>query len=123
FPAPDSPSAATVRYADAPPAGEPGSHREDIPIPDLKLLRRIGSGSYGEVWLAQAITGALRAVKIVWREDFEFEKTFRREFEGIQQFEPISRGHRGLVNVLHVGWNEVRGFYYYVMELGDDAIT
>ncbi|WP_113960145.1 bifunctional serine/threonine-protein kinase/formylglycine-generating enzyme family protein [Roseimicrobium gellanilyticum] len=101
---------------------EPLSSRdEDIPIPDLKLIRRIGSGAYGEVWLAQTITGALRAVKVVWREDFEYEKTFHREFEGIQQFEPISRGHPGLVNVLHVGWNENRGFYYYVMELADDA--
>jgi eukaryotic-like serine/threonine-protein kinase len=97
------------------------SRDEDIPIPDFNLIRRIGSGAYGEVWLAQSITGALRAVKIVWREDFEFEKTFHREFEGIRQFEPISRGHRGLVNVLHVGWNEQRGFYYYVMELADDA--
>lgn len=101
---------------------EPLSSRDDdIPIPDLKLIRRIGSGAYGEVWLAQTITGALRAVKVVWREDFEYEKTFHREFEGIQQFEPISRGHPGLVNVLHVGWNETRGFYYYVMELADDA--
>lgn len=99
------------------------SRDDDIPIPDFKLIRRIGSGAYGEVWLAQAITGALRAVKIVWREDFDFEKTFHREFEGIQQFEPISRGHKGLVNVLHVGWNEMAGFYYYVMELGDDAIS
>lgn len=98
------------------------AHRNDIPISDLQLLRRIGSGSYGEVWLARAITGAMRAVKIVWREDFEFEKTFRREFEGIQQFEPISRGHQGLVDVLHAGWNEQRGFYYYVMELGDDEL-
>ncbi len=104
------------------PVQEPLSARdEDIPIPDLKLIRRIGSGAYGEVWLAQTITGALRAVKVVWREDFEYEKTFHREFEGIQQFEPISRGHPGLVNVLHVGWNEERGFYYYVMELADDA--
>ncbi|HSJ03583.1 MAG TPA: bifunctional serine/threonine-protein kinase/formylglycine-generating enzyme family protein, partial [Verrucomicrobium sp.] len=101
---------------------EPVSSRDnDIPIPDFKLIRRIGAGAYGEVWLAVAITGAMRAVKIVWREDFEYEKTFRREFEGIQQFEPISRGHPGLVNVLHVGWNEGRGFYYYVMELADDA--
>lgn len=106
------------------PPEEPISTRDnDIPIPDFKLIRRIGAGAYGEVWLAQAITGALRAVKIVWREDFEYEKTFRREFEGIQQFEPISRGHPGLVNVLHVGWNDARGFYYYVMELADDAQT
>ena len=95
--------------------------RDEMTIPDMRLIRRIGSGSYGEVWLAQTITGALRAVKVVWREDFEHEKTFRREFEGIQQFEPISRGHPGLVNILHVGWNEQRGFYYYVMELADDA--
>lgn len=96
--------------------------RDELEIPDMTLLRRIGSGAYGEVWMAQTITGALRAVKVVWREDFEHEKTFHREFEGIKQFEPISRGHPGLVNVLHVGWNEHKGFYYYVMELGDDAM-
>ncbi|TLD70953.1 PEGA domain-containing protein [Phragmitibacter flavus] len=102
-------------------AADPPSIRDDIPIADLKLIRRIGSGAYGEVWLAQTITGAMRAVKVVWREDFEFEKTFQREFEGIKQFEPISRGHRGLVNILHVGWNEKAGFYYCVMELADDV--
>jgi hypothetical protein len=99
----------------------PPSHRDDIVIPDYTLLKRIGSGAYGEVWLAQSVTGALRAVKIVWREDFELTKTFHREFEGIQQFEPISRGHPCLVHILHVGWNEQRGFYYCVMELADDA--
>ena len=98
------------------------SHRDDLVIPDYTLLKRIGSGAYGEVWMAQSVTGALRAVKIVWREDFELTKTFHREFEGIQQFEPISRGHPCLVHILHVGWNEHRGFYYYVMELADDAV-
>lgn len=100
---------------------EPNTHRDDILIPDYTLLKRIGSGAYGEVWLAQSVTGALRAVKIVWREDFDLTKTFHREFLGIQQFEPISRGHPCLVHILHVGWNEERGFYYCVMELGDDA--
>jgi serine/threonine protein kinase len=101
--------------------GNPSSHRDDIVIPDYTLLKRIGSGAYGEVWLAQSVTGALRAVKIVWREDFEHTRTFHREFLGIQQFEPISRGHPCLVHILHVGWNENRGFYYCVMELGDDV--
>lgn len=98
------------------------SFRDEVQVPDYNLIKRIGSGAYGEVWLAQSITGALRAVKIVWREDFELTKTFHREFEGIQQFEPISRGHPGLVHILHVGWNEAHGFYYYVMELADDAV-
>ncbi len=97
------------------------THRDDVVIPDYTLLKRIGSGAYGEVWLARSVTGALRAVKIVWREDFELTKTFHREFLGIQHFEPVSRGHPCLVHILHVGWNELRGFYYCVMELADDC--
>ena len=93
-------------------------------IPDHKVVRQIGSGAYGEVWLAKALTGAWRAVKIVWREDFEDERTFNREFEGILQYEPIARNHPGLVHILHVGrHDEGSPFYYYVMELGDDART
>ena len=97
------------------------SFRDKVQITDFRLIKRIGSGAYGEVWLAQSVTGAMRAVKIVWREDFELTKTFHREFLGIQQFEPISRGHPGLVHILHVGWNEEHGYYYCVMELADDA--
>ena len=93
-------------------------------IPDHEVVRQIGSGAYGEVWLAKALTGAWRAVKIVWREDFEDERTFNREFEGILQYEPIARNHPGLVHILHVGrHDEGSPFYYYVMELGDDART
>jgi serine/threonine protein kinase len=95
--------------------------RPDPVIPDHEVLRKIGGGAYGEIWLARGVTGAMRAVKVVWREDFEDERTFEREFEGILRFEPISRDHPGLVNVLHVGRSPDRhSFYYYVMELGDD---
>lgn len=61
-----------------------------------------------------------RAVKVVRREDFEFERTFEREFEGIQKYEQVSQDHQGLVDVLHVGRDDDAGFYYYVMELADD---
>jgi serine/threonine protein kinase len=89
-------------------------------IPDHELLRMIGRGSYGEVWLARSVTGALRAVKIVRRSTFEDERPYQREFEGIQQFEPISRAHDSQVDVLHVGRNEQEGYFFYVMELADD---
>ena len=82
-------------------------------IPDHEVVRQIGSGAYGEVWLAKSLTGAWRAVKIVWREDFEDERSFNREFEGILQYEPIARNHPGLVHILHVGSNDKDSPFYY----------
>jgi serine/threonine protein kinase/formylglycine-generating enzyme required for sulfatase activity len=92
----------------------------DIEIPNFELLGRIGGGAYGEVYLGRSVTGMYRAVKVVRRKDFEYERTFEREFEGIQHYEQVSQDHPGLVDVLHVGRNEEKGFYYYVMELADD---
>src|ERR1044071_8819720 len=75
-------------------------------IPDHELLRRIGGGSYGEVWLARSVMGTHRAVKIVYRRSFDHNRPFEREFEGIQKFEPISRSHEGFADLLQVGRND-----------------
>src|SRR6266480_2169713 len=90
-------------------------------IPDHELIRCIGRGSYGEVWLARNIMGTYRAVKIVYRRTFKDAHPFEREFNGIQKFEPVSRTHEGLVDVLQIGRNDQDGYFYYVMELADDG--
>ena len=94
-------------------------------VPDHEILRLIGTGAYGEVWLARSLTSAYRAVKVVWREDYEDEVTYVREFEGILHYEPVARKIPGVVHILHVGQGVVanREYYYYVMELADDAYT
>jgi WD40 repeat protein/serine/threonine protein kinase len=88
-------------------------------ISDYQLLRQIGRGAYGEVWLGRSVTGIYRAIKIVYRDRFEESRPYEREFAGIKRFEPISRSQENLVDVLHVGRHDERGFFYYVMELAD----
>ena len=90
-------------------------------IPDHELLREIGGGSYGVVWLARNIMGNFRAVKIVRREWFKDERPYEREFEGIKRYEPISRKHAGFVQILQIGRNDADGYFYYVMEAADDV--
>lgn len=92
-----------------------------VSIPDHALLRCIGCGSYGTVWLARNSLGIYRAVKVVYRASFSDSRPFEREWAGICKFEPISRSHEGFVDVLHVGIDPERRYFYYVMELGDDA--
>ncbi len=90
------------------------------PIPDHELIRRIAVGSYGSIWLARNVLGSFRAVKIVQRRTFKSPRQYEREFEGVRQFEPISRSHPGFVHILHVGRSDAEGHFYYVMELADD---
>ena len=90
-------------------------------IPDYELLRLIGRGSYGDVWLARGVTGIFRAVKIVWRDRFEDEQPFEREFKGLKEFAAISLSESHQLALLHIGRSADGGFFYYVMELADDA--
>ena len=58
---------------------------------------------------------------MVWRNKFEEERPFQREFEGIQRFERISREHSSQLCLFHIGRNDRDGYFYYVMELADDC--
>ncbi len=102
------------------PAGQP----EFVPkVADHQLLRRIGAGSGGQVWLARTTLGTYRAVKIIYRRSFALHKPFEDELHGLVKFEPLSRQHDGLVDVLQVGGDPTGDFFYCVMELADDVAT
>jgi len=113
-----SASVKTPSGTNAPASGGLAGDAPPFSVPDHTLIRRIGKGAYGEVWLARNALGTWRAVKFVRRSSFDDDKPFEREFAGIQRFEPISRSHESQLNILHVGRAE-DGFYY-VMELADD---
>jgi serine/threonine protein kinase len=92
------------------------------PIPEHELLRLIGSGSGGEVWLARNALGTFRAVKLVRERALRGGRPFQLELNGVLKFEPVSRLHDGLVDILQVGRSEAAGYFYYVMEVADDIV-
>jgi len=110
----------TSRFAEA---AKTKAQESGLAIPDHTLLRCVGKGAYGDVWLARNAIGVFHAVKIVRRRDFPSDAPYEREFRGIQKFMPISRTHPGFVNVLHVGRNDATGFFFYIMEAADDRTT
>lgn len=98
---------------------EPVSGPPAPAVPDHELLRVIGRGSYGEVWLARDVLGEFRAVKLVRHLSSVEAGPSGREFDGLRKFEPVSRSHPGLVHILHAG--RLDGGFFYVMELADPA--
>lgn len=112
-----------------PPVGSSSAARKSRPtaedgtpdIPDYEMIRRIGRGSYGDVWLARGITGIYRAIKVVWRGRFTDAAPFEREFKGLTEFAAISLGESIQMALLHIGRSDDAGYFYYVMELADDA--
>ncbi len=106
-----APAPVPVPGADLPPA-----------IPEHELLRCIGGGSSGQVWLARNALGTYRAVKIVPTRAARPGQPLPQEFSGVMKFEPVSRLHDGLMDILQAGTTEA-GYFYCVMELADDATS
>jgi serine/threonine protein kinase len=88
-------------------------------IPNYQLIRCIGKGAYGDVWIARNELGVCCAVKIVERKTFPDRSPFEREYRGILHYTPLSRTHHGLVQILHIGRDNDAGYFHYVMELAD----
>jgi WD40 repeat protein/serine/threonine protein kinase len=100
---------------------------ELLPIPqvsDYEIIRRVGTGAFGDVWLARAkATQRYRAIKLVCRSRFPRERLYETEFAGLKRFEEISREHAGFIDILHVSRNDQAGCFSYVMELADDLVA
>jgi CHASE2 domain-containing sensor protein len=82
-----------------------------------------GEGAYGRVWLVRNVLGHRQALKEIKRSHFHDDDPYDREFRGIQNYKPISHLHLGLLQIDHVNRNDLDGYFYYVMELGDAMIT
>jgi hypothetical protein len=114
---PPSPALTSTSQAETSPLAVPS-----LPtIPDHTLVKGIGRGAYGDVWLGRDVIGRHHAVKIVKARNFPHSTPYEREFKGIERFASISRTHPGLVQVLHIGRHEADGCFFYIMELADDA--
>ena len=116
-PSPEAePGAETKSWARAP----EGLQHGQLEIPDHTLIRCIGEGAYGQVWVARDAVGRYHAVKVVYRSRFGVAGPYERALRGIEKFMPVSRSHQGFVHILRMGRNDPAGFFFYIMEAGDD---
>ena len=95
----------------------PGS---PISVPGYEVLKAIGRGSYGTVFLARGPSGLWRAIKVCRRDDRN-GRDFERELRGLRRYEPVSRTDPGFRGILDLGENRDEGYFYCVMELADDV--
>jgi hypothetical protein len=63
-------------------------------IPDHELLSVMGSGAYGDVWLARSVVGTLRAVKIVRRDRHACAESPGNKSLNPRQISHARLGHR-----------------------------
>ena len=99
-------------------ANDDGSAPE---VPDFELIRPIGQGGFGQVWLAtNQTTGHLRAVKVIPLRRSAGTDPAGREIMSITRLEAnLRRRHANLLHIHHVGKTDEHLFY--VMSAADDA--
>ena len=100
------------------PGGLPPPGAAAVPprIPDFEVIRLLGRGGFGEVWLARCKVDVYRAIKVLPKRALT-----QVELNGIRTCAIQAGGHPNVITVLHVG--ETPDWLYYVMELADGYRT
>jgi hypothetical protein len=90
-------------------------------VPDFDLIRPIGRGGFGQVWLAtNRTTGHLRAVKVIPLHRAGTSDPAGREIMSITRLEAnLRRQHPSLLVIHHVG--KTAEHLFYVMDAADDV--
>ncbi len=90
-------------------------------LPDFELVRQIGRGGFGQVWLAlNRATGLLRAIKLIPRSSLGGSDPAGRELVSITRLESIrQRRHPNLLDIQHVGQTD--DYVFFVTDLADDV--
>jgi len=90
-------------------------------VPGHRLLRRIGQGAYGEVFLAEDSSGRRVAAKVVWPRDGLSEKMLQRELAGLKRFLAAAQNHAHVVRMHQLIEDLPGGGFASIMELADSV--
>ena len=84
----------------------------DVQFHNLTLVRRCGSGAYGEVWLCRDITGKILALKLI-------QKTKQNaELKSVVALRLTLPEHPNVLSIHHVAMDE--DFLWYTMDAADN---
>lgn len=87
----------------------------DVQFHNLTLVRRCGSGAYGEVWLCRDITGKILALKLI-------QKTKQNaELKSVVALRLTLPEHPNVLSIHHVAMDE--DFLWYTMDAADNLST